>query len=448
MSQQPILLARHSDPQPGFATAPAEQLAQAERSLQTVHGPEVVARGRSGRPHATGDLFRTGRADHPARRGQTLHPAEGEQPQTEADNRQAPPGLGEGRPVREAAGASRPTEEGGTKHGPIMPKQPALNCPQLQLHRLFGFTLGSDFPFASCLGQGGPPPADLVFLFEAAAEAAFGDCVYQSRSRTAEGASTFSLHRSPDHEVLSFPQAADFHLWPDRIVARPRTPEPSPLVEIHLLGPVFSYWLERRGLVTLHASAVTVGQQIAAFVSTHGGGKTGLAASLVQAGHPLLSDDLLPLEERDGLFLGRPGYPQMRMWPDEAAHFLGRSEDLPLVHPDLTKRRVAIGSGGPGGFGTFHGEAAPLSCLYLLDRQPDGDAPIEIREVSPRDALIELLRHSFTPLLVEAAGLQPARFDLLSRLVLQVPVKRLSYPSGFDRLPRVAEAVRRDLERC
>lgn len=445
MSQQSIFLTRHSDPQPGFATAPAEQLAQTEGALQTVHGPEVVTRGRSGRPYATGDLFRTGRADRPARRKQALHPAEGEQAQTEADGREAPPGLGERRPVREAAGASRPTEEGGTKHGPIMPKQPALNCSQLRFHRLFGFNLGSDFPFASCLGQGGPPPADLVFLSEAAAEAAFGDCVYQSRSRTAEGASTFSLHRSPDHEVLSFTGTVDFHLWPDRIVARPRTPEPSPLVEIHLLGPVLSYWLERRGLVTLHASAVTVGQQAAAFVSTHGGGKTGLAASLVQSGRPLLSDDLLPLEERDGRFLGRPGYPQMRMWPDEATHFLGGFEDLPTIHPDLSKRRVAI---GPDGFGTFHGEAAPLSCLYLLDRQPDGDAPIEIREVSPRDALIELLRHSFTPLLVEAAGLQPSRFDLLSRLVLQVPVKRLSYPSGFDRLPRVVETVRRDLERC
>lgn len=334
-----------------------------------------------------------------------------------------------------------------------MPKQPALNCSQLRFHRLFGFNLGSEFPFGGRLGEEGSPPADLVFSCEAhAAPPALPelqDCVYQSRSRTAEGASTFSLHRSPDHEVLSFTGTVDFHLWPDRIVARSRTPEPSPLLEIHLLGTVFSYWLERRGLVTLHASAVLAGPQAAAaFVSTHGGGKTGIAASLAQAGHPLLSDDLLPLEERGGLFLARPGYPQMRMWPDEATHFLGGFEDLPTVHPDLSKRRVALGSGAPGGFGTFHGEAAPLSCLYLLDRQPDGDAPIEIREVSPRDALIELLRHSFTPLLVEAAGLQPARFDLLSRLVLQVPVKRLSYPSGFDRLPWVAEAVRRDVERC
>jgi len=60
--------------------------------------------------------------------------------------------------------------------------------------------------------------------------------------------------------------------------------------------------------------------------------------------------------------------------------------------------------------------------------------------------VIELVRHSFSPLLVEAAGLQPGRFDLFARLARQVPVRRLSYPTGFDRLPGVAEALLRDLE--
>lgn len=314
-----------------------------------------------------------------------------------------------------------------------------MNTSAMRNLSLFGVTLASDFPFASRLIDGHGAP-DLTF-----SSAPCGQAPALPPQGRPVGNTAVRLFRTLDREVLRFPDVADFHLWPDRIVAQPANLEPSPLLEIHLLGTVLSYWLERRGLVTLHASAVAVGPLAAAFASAHGGGKTGFAASLVKAGHPLLSDDLLPLEEKDGTFLARPGYPQMRMWPDEATHFLGGFEDLPTVHPDLSKRRVPI---GPGGFGTFHDSPLPLSCLYLLDRQPDGNAPIEIRGVSPRDALIELLRHSFTPLLVEAAGLQPARFDLLSRLVLQVPVKRLSYPSGFDRLQQVAEAVRRDLERC
>jgi hypothetical protein len=58
--------------------------------------------------------------------------------------------------------------------------------------------------------------------------------------------------------------------------------------------------------------------------------------------------------------------------------------------------------------------------------------------------LIELVRHSFSPHLVQAAGLQPRRLDLFARLVMQVPVRRLRYPSGFERLPEVVERLLKD----
>lgn len=315
--------------------------------------------------------------------------------------------------------------------------------------RLFGFHLASDFPLACCSddesGHGSP---DLTFSVRLLAPAP-PPCresppVYTSPWRTEDGESASLLYRTPDFEILRFPELLDFYLWPDRIVCHLLDPSARLLIEIRLLGPVLTYWMERRGIPVLHASAVAVDGRATAFLSAHGAGKSGLAAACMRAGPPLLTDDVLPLEERDGSFFGRPGYPQMRMWPDEATYFMGGFEYLPLVHPDLSKRRVRVGTGG---LGTFHDAPLPLGCIYLLERLAEGEA-LEIRDVSPRDALIELLRHSFTPLLVEAAGLQPARFDLLSRLVLQVPVKRLRYPSGFDRLPEVAAAVRLDLERC
>jgi hypothetical protein len=119
-----------------------------------------------------------------------------------------------------------------------------------------------------------------------------------------------------------------------------------------------------------------------------------------------------------------------------------------LVEPGAEKRRVPI---GPGGFGAFASEvspAAPLAGIYLLDRRdPEGCRSPAIAPLSRREALIELVRHSFLPHLVEAVGLQPARLDLLSRLVRDVPMRRLLYPSGFARLPEVAAAVRQDIAR-
>ncbi|HEV7784504.1 MAG TPA: hypothetical protein VGQ28_04150, partial [Thermoanaerobaculia bacterium] len=132
-------------------------------------------------------------------------------------------------------------------------------------------------------------------------------------------------------------------------------------------------------------------------------------------------------------------YPLMRMWPDTAEHFLGCFTDLPLVQKDSEKRNVAVGKGG---FGTFHDASSPLACIYLATREEGADV-VEIQPVSRGEALIELIRHSFSPRLVEAVGLQPARLDRLARLVRSVPVRRLVYPSGFERLEEVASHILR-----
>lgn len=308
-------------------------------------------------------------------------------------------------------------------------------------YRLFGLTLASDIPLTA--PPGGDKPADLAFQLSTEpfdCSAAAFRLVYESPRSTSGGESLATLERSDRFERLRFPHGAEFLMAPDRIVAKPPEAGAESVLETRLLGPVLSYWLERRGLPTLHASAVDAGGQAVAFLSSQGGGKTGLAAALMRAGHPLLTDDILPIEERDGIFLGRPGYPQMRMWPDEAGYFLGAFEDLDRVHPALSKRRVPVGSGR---FGTFHGSPLPLARLYLPERREGGS--IEIREVSPRDAFIELVRHSFSPNLVEAAGLQAGRTEIFARLVTKVPVRRLLYPSGFEHLEQVAETILRDL---
>lgn len=311
----------------------------------------------------------------------------------------------------------------------------------MRTHRLFALNLASGFPFATRLAAA-EGPADVTFSASSQPPVA-GDWketqpVFRSPRRTEDGESISRLHRMDDCEVLRFPRVADFFLRSGEIACHLLAPDHQALVEIRLLGPVFSYWLERRGLPTLHASAVDVDGRAVAFLSSNGGGKTGLAAAMMRAGCPLLTDDVLPLEDREGVFFGRPGYPQMRMWPDEAAWFLGKAEDLALVHPAFAKRRVPV---GPGGLGAFQGSTLPLASLFVPERRPDG--PVEIRDVPPREAFLELVRHSFSPHLVQAAGLQAGRADLFARLVGRVPMRRLLYPSGFERLPEVAEEIPR-----
>lgn len=309
----------------------------------------------------------------------------------------------------------------------------------MRTHRLFGLDVASDFPFANRLaeGTGGVPDLTFTCTESPAAPEGTGERVYRSPWRNAAGESLAHLDRFPAAEVLRFPPSSEFTLEPGRITGHLLDPACRELLELRLIGPVLSYWLERMGIPTLHASAVRKGSGAVAFLARHGGGKSTLAAALLRAGAPLLTDDVLPVEEAGETFLGRPGYPQMRMELETAVRFLGSVEGLTPVCPGEAKLRVPV---GPDGFGRFHPTALPLTCLYLAERVASGSR-LEISSLPKSQALIELVRHSFAPHLVEAAGLQPGRLDLFARLVRRVPVQRLAYPAGFEHLPKVISAI-------
>lgn len=305
--------------------------------------------------------------------------------------------------------------------------------------RLFGLTIAGDFPFTVRLPPGHGPAALSIFLSPRPLPAA-GPPVYTSLLRGQDGESLGHLHREPEGEIFRFPGAGDFRIAGGRIDGHLSHPEDG-LAELRMLGPVLSYWLECHGVLTLHASAVELGGRAVAFVARHGVGKSGLTAGMIAGGASLLTDDVLAVEEREDRWEARPSYPLMRMWPDEAEFFLGSFEDLPPVRKDSQKKSVAVGEDG---FGRFQEASPPLACIYLATRA-EGEGSAAFQPVARSEALIELVRHSFSPRLVEAMGLQPARLDRLARLVRAVPVRRLVYPSGFERLEEVSRQIRRDI---
>ena len=317
----------------------------------------------------------------------------------------------------------------------------------MPVYSLYGLNLASDFPFANNLAEGyGGPDLTFQLVDEPPISGWESDEPVFSSSPKLDGVeeSLVRVYRREEYHVLRLAGVADYYLWPEGIACHLLDPAYAYLVEIHLLGIAFSLWLERRGVPALHASAVVVEDRVAGFLATNKGGKSSLSASLMQAGYPLLTDDILPVEYTGGRLVGRPGYPQMRMWPDQARHFLGRYEDLEVVHPAYTKRRVPVEEDGAW---TFCNEPQSLACLYLPERRDPAvwGAEVEFAPVSPVEALMALIGQSFVPHTVEALGLQPQRLRLFARLLQQVPVRRIIYPEGYQHLPRVRQAILDDL---
>ncbi|MGH8883819.1 MAG: hypothetical protein ACRDYX_01320 [Egibacteraceae bacterium] len=312
-------------------------------------------------------------------------------------------------------------------------------------YQLYGLSLRTDFCFENRLARSGAP-ADLTFRCSTASgdheQPVAGKLLWPANAARA-GKSHISLHAVDGHYVLEFADLSRFRLTADEIHCALVQPAHAYVVEIQFLGIVLALWLELQGMPALHASAVDVGGRAVAFVGGQGAGKTSMAATFLQGGCRLLTEDLLALELGRAGALCCPGYPQMRMWPDEARHFVPGVGQLEIVHPAFAKLRVPVGQPG---IGSFCSDPRPLSCIYVLERQTD-DARGETRiaSVAPRDAVIELIRNSFVPDLVQATGRGAQRLALLTEIVRNIPVRRLCYPSGFDRLPEICDVVACDL---
>lgn len=268
--------------------------------------------------------------------------------------------------------------------------------------------------------------------------------LFVSQSATQEGESLFAFYAAEDCILLRFTVFADFYLWSDMIVCHILNPEYEFMVEISFLGTVLACWFELQGILALHAAASVINGQAVAFLSTNKGGKSSLAAALMQRGYPLLTDDILLVERQNGRILGRSSHPQMRMWPEQAAQFFG-SQDFPKVHPFLDKRRIQIDFDKPGNFeaGSF-----PLTRCYIPQRYtPDTEnqTEITITPVSPIESVLSLAGYSFLYWLVEAIGLQPQRLKTLAQIAQTVPISHLHYPEGIQHLPTVCQTILTDL---
>lgn len=315
------------------------------------------------------------------------------------------------------------------------------------LRSLYGVAVATDFQFDNALPAGSFPP-DLEFTCTSKAPPVaqlFTEAEpLIGLGRLHDGQRFMSVSTRGACDLIRYTEVADFYLEASHITCHLLDPEYRFVVEIYLLGFVMSYWLERfRGIPALHAAAVVVDHRAIGFLSTNKGGKTSLAASLMQAGYPLLTDDILTVEHRDDAFYGRPGYPQMRMWPDQAEHFMGSYRELDLVHPQLTKRRIPVGSDG---LGSFCGSTTQLTRLYVPERREHGDSDaITITPLPPSEGVMTLIRLSFLVRVLRAVGLEAARLAFFSRLVQRVSMRTLSYPSGVEHLPAVREAVLADV---
>ena len=336
---------------------------------------------------------------------------------------------------------------------------PGASGPGASTARVYGITLRADLDFTAPL----PPSSDPPVLHVSAAPGPIGiegaERLYAGPPIERGAAPDSGLYRRGEAFIFRFAHLVDFCVTPDWITYYLREAAYGYSVEICLLGTVLAFWLEWQGRPALHAAGVASEERAIGFMASNRGGKSSLAAACMARGDALLTDDLLVLDvaqkergradasgaraERtaERAVWGQPGYPQLRMWPDQAAHFVEHVDTLTPVHPYLDKKRVPAEDVGTG---RFCPAAQLLRALYLPERREDVTT-VDIQPIAPGKAVIELVRGSFAAPLIEAAEWQARRLALLTRIAQRVPVRRLVYPNGMQHLSGVAREIEQDI---
>ena len=301
-------------------------------------------------------------------------------------------------------------------------------------YRLYGLTVQSAFPFRFKFAGSTDAP-DLRFVYQGVVA-----------ERNPEGKEVavrdgMRFFRTPAYETIVFPGIAAFECSPTEIRASAYGGGMEYLVEICLVGNVLAYWLERMGVCALHASAVMVDSLAVAFIAGTSRGKTTTACAFLAVGAALVTDDILPMEIAPGSITARPGFPQMKLLPEQLRMLGGDPEAFGKIHPLFEKLMVPIGDG----IASYHGLSLPLGRIYLLDRVGEGDIA-GIRLVSQGEALIELVRHSFLAELMDATDRGPGRLERLAVIARTVPMRRLRVPAGYGRLAEARQLVLADIK--
>lgn len=186
------------------------------------------------------------------------------------------------------------------------------------------------------------------------------------------------------------------------------------------LGAPLVLALALRQTFCLHGSAVTLDNRFVLFVGESGAGKSTLAAHLARKGgeqQQRVIDDTLPVRfEKDGCLLTMPHFPQLKIAANE--------QPVHLV-PEIEK----------------------LHAIYVLRHQDSAVSNgLSISDLPDREAAVMLIQHTVGSRLFPA-DLLASHLTFCGQLAATVPVRALSFPHDWGKLPEIEALLQSDLAR-
>jgi hypothetical protein len=213
-------------------------------------------------------------------------------------------------------------------------------------------------------------------------------------------------------------------------------------VRAWLLGNIFVALCHQRGLLPLHACAVSSepvnGRQgVAAFLARSGQGKSSLAAHLAQRGLRVLADDVCLIDPTPAdEILVTPSSPWLKLWRNSLQNLGRQAEGLERVLSEHDKYRLPL---------EVAWKREPIRKLVFLESNEESSSAIRMEEVPRVKAVPLLMNLTHQAYVLEATGQLQETFLRCSRVLSQARAYRLIRPWGLDHLQSTADLVEKFL---
>jgi hypothetical protein len=212
-------------------------------------------------------------------------------------------------------------------------------------------------------------------------------------------------------------------------------------IAVYLQGPIMGFVLRRRGIISLHASAVSIAGHAVILCGPSESGKSTTAAALGLRGTPVLSDDITPIRGENSQFWAESGHRRVCLWPQAVRDLFGDADALPHLKAQWDKRFLSLDEGSA----KFDPSRRRIAAIYILSSRDAGLRAPRIEELNSQEAFFALVQNTYMNWLLDRDQ-RAAEFDALSRVVMRVPMKRIIPHSDSARLGKLCDLILSDAE--